>query len=431
MQGRQENHYDGMIIADPNMILNVTVPETVQKQADNWERGTRTLLQRSVLKPSPQPPNHQLTAESGISAGLKTDDQAKHSSTERKFGKKGQPQKENVCLQGEQKKIPGEELQKLCSDERTEFHLQRSYRHTQQGCCGDKNPPVPSKPTYRETQPLRDHNQQQPAYATKQEPPAFFSQIHCIKNTTHFQRCLPPPSLQHHQTTNTRRFQLHRDTVTADCETINLASAQDWLQYEYFKYHAQPACGLPEAPYPGCCSRLQRVSRHTTLTTMLSKRTTTLPARRGLRPRYRRWTDSSTEEFVMPQRGSSHVLQTCCKSYGMTSSSCRLDQGLLSSVWMDSGASLFPRHAQHSGVFLSATSHHQDVVLTSEQSGQRSSSSEDLMDLSVEETVDYFLKMTSPLDVELEDSRTDSTNVTAAPFESLHWNVWPASIDFS
>ena len=42
MQGSQESLYEGMIVANPNMILNVTVPQTVQKQAEEWQRGTRT-----------------------------------------------------------------------------------------------------------------------------------------------------------------------------------------------------------------------------------------------------------------------------------------------------------------------------------------------------------------------------------------------------
>lgn len=44
MPGNREKRFEPMGVADPNMILNVNVPETVQKQAREWRRGTRKRL---------------------------------------------------------------------------------------------------------------------------------------------------------------------------------------------------------------------------------------------------------------------------------------------------------------------------------------------------------------------------------------------------
>lgn len=50
MHQNQESLFEAMGVADPNMILNVTVPESVQRQAIEWRRGTRIPQQKSIRK---------------------------------------------------------------------------------------------------------------------------------------------------------------------------------------------------------------------------------------------------------------------------------------------------------------------------------------------------------------------------------------------
>ena len=457
MQGSQESLYEGMIVANPNMILNVTVPQTVQKQAEEWQRGTRThksdhRFGRKYLVNDGH--GSEDKADQGSSSGRETGDQ---SETKDKVTSQTKPRKKSQRQNNQAAKVsastekatPAYDPHNFITKQNQETHETATYTHPHAySSCNDEYQLTSSYCLASSPQ----HFQQQSENLEDDE--LYFVQNNIMKTYDTFEHGRPSSAPLHALCQEARFRRSFKNVVPSDiasrCTTISYTALREKsLQPDYTKHkpshrpheHAKNARAAPTVYFSspsrdnvystkqplqgvessaGCISVREGFKRQQMTTPMVIKHPRQNgPARSGMRVHYSSWLDSkiTTPSSDVDVQGV-HPLQTCSSSnYGTTCSTqdgAETQQRLCAPAWSDPQYQVqfrgpFAENMIDSVTFSRFRHSHVNVGLCTTV---QTTGSDDLVNLSVEETVDFFLKMTSPLGGE---SREKSENCTAIP----------------
>ena len=128
--------YEGMILINPNLILNVKVPITVLKQVEQWQRGTRS-RQTVYVQYKPEDKSGQANLDSdeddsednldqSSGSGHETDDQSKATD---KTKLQNEPRKESVRQSDQKTNVSG-----------TDYHANPIQRHYQREPDASEDP---------------------------------------------------------------------------------------------------------------------------------------------------------------------------------------------------------------------------------------------------------------------------------------------------
>ena len=459
MQDSQESLYEGMIVANPNMILNVMVPRTVQKQAEEWQRGTRThkieqRLSRKYLVNDEHASEDN--ADQSCSSGHETDDQSK---TTIKITSQAKPRKKSVRQNDPVAKVSGSTEMATPAYDPHDFNTKQNpennetatYTHSHgYSSCHNDNPLTSNYYLANSSQ----HRYQQESESL-QDPEVYLAQTNLMKRFASFERGHPSSAPLHAfcQDARLRRSftNVHPGDIASRCTTIDYAAHwEESLQPNHTKQQSnhlhehvnntaraaptisfsspsrdnvystkQPLQGVESST--SCSSAKEGFKRQQTTTPVVMKHSRqTGPERSGMRVHYRQWMDSKiTPPSSDLDVQSTHPPQTCSSiDYRRTCSTqdrAETPQQLCAPTWPG------PRyHVQFRGPFAAnmidsvtfSRLHHSHNVNVGLCTTAQTPGSDDLMDLSVEETVDFFLKMTSPLGSEC---RENSENCATIP----------------
>ena len=449
MQAGEDVRYRGMIAADPNMILNVTVPETVQQQAKNWERGTRTLQVKAAHRSDL--PVEDDTDGLSSSSEHETDDQSTPNSTKRetlsqvqkKAHYSGDPTTRDSPVaerpQCNSRTAHGEE------DVPTSAACTSNNGDTENPFSVDvlPNSYVFRQFQYRYWQAVLDDSRSCPAH----------SEDHLNPEDPPCQRAgRPPPAdgpSSRPQQLGTRRSftNIHARHFTADSSVVESTSVLDdcvrprYLTHRYGRPpHDLRSCSGP-APHgsngrsvrcDGCWAghdfqaadmgqdfptARDNLLQPTAIQALLGRHPrgqTSTTARSGMRPRCRQWLGSRTTTELharaVPEFGlqeNVHAAHTCCNTSARRTSLREMDHVRKRPLaW-------FERRAQGrrppevdqsvsrppiSGSTAVEPRHHRTARPPACEGSKPDTKPDELLDLSVEETVDFFLNMTSPIE---------------------------------
>lgn len=436
----EEGFCEDMIVADPNMILSVTVPETVQKQAEKWQRGTRTVQHKSVLRSGrTYHASHEHDSEGKLHlsspSGQETD---QHDEPTDNTTLKHKCSKHSSWL-SEQRVRFSENFGKVPSSDTSHDRHKPAMKQSQgkprqpaftctnsHSDCDNINPSSVDR-ACSQTHPFRHQHVQQVKPPEDSKSVATTGEL--MNNSTDVKCSLPLQAFgkdskirgSDAKTTNGLSSSCTVSDSPApnkDSDQLEALKHQKDLQQEHGK-PVQAASAVPPrsshvgdsltrstketspGPKKGAYGRDGPKLQQTTTTSVTATKHSrqTVAARSSMRVRYRQWMDSK-RAASSSDRESNHPKQTCYRySMGRRTLSRRGEelqhQTLFAATWPQP-RSIDSSNTRAEDSLTSCLRQSHDVILglcdVAETSG-----SDDLMDLSVEETVEFFLSMTSPL----------------------------------